>query len=192
MKLSREFILLVGSLVLFGSVGLAQTKPAAPPTKPQIVHQDEFLIAGIEARTSAAKESSGETVIPQQWMKFMQEGVLQRIPNKADEDIYALYTDFANKRSGEYSVVIGAKITDKSKVPADLVVKTVPAGTYAVFQTSKGPAWEVIPAAWQSVADAEDKGELGYVRTYKADYELYHGPAMDPQDMQAELHVGVK
>ena len=83
-------------------------------------------------------------------------------------------------------------MTDKSQVPPGLVLKTIPAGNYAVFQTDRGPAWEVVPAAWLKIADSEDKGQLGYTRTYKADYEVYDGQAMDLQNLQADLHVGVK
>jgi hypothetical protein len=32
-------------------------------------------------------------------------------------------------------VVIGARVTDKSQVPAGLVLKTIPAGKYAIFPT---------------------------------------------------------
>ncbi|HXX99953.1 MAG TPA: GyrI-like domain-containing protein [Candidatus Limnocylindrales bacterium] len=191
MKFSKSFLLILG-LALLANLATAQTKTPAPAAKPKMVHQDEFYIVGIEARTSAEKEMSGQGVIGLQWQKFMQEGVLQKIPNKADQNVYAVYTDFANKRAGEYSIVIGARVTDKSKVPEGLVLKTIPAGNYAIFPTEKGPAWEVIPAAWQRIAEAEDKGELGSTRTYQADYEVYDGQAMDAYSWQAEIHVGVK
>jgi len=171
---------------------MAQTKPEADAAKPKVVHQDEFFIVGIEARTTAAREMSPQGVIPQQWQKFFQDGVLQKITNRADENIYALYTNFTDKRAGEYSVVIGVKVVDKAHVPEGLVLKTIPAGNYAIFQSEKGPAPQVIPAAWQKIADAEDKGQLGVIRTYKADYEVYGAEAMDPQNLRADIHVGVK
>lgn len=190
MKFTKSFLLL--ALVSLATLALAQTKPAAPTAKSKVVHQDEFFIVGIEARTTAAKETSANGIIPLQWQKLFQEGVLEKIPNRADQNIYAVYTDFTDKRAGEYSVVIGAKVTDKSHVPAGLVLKTVPAGNYLVFPSDKGPAPQVIPAAWQKIADAEDKGQLGFTRAYKADYEVYGPDAADPQNLQADLYVGVK
>jgi predicted transcriptional regulator YdeE len=100
-KFSKEFILIL-ALVSLGTVAVAQTKSGAQTAKPKVVHQDEFFIVGIEARTTAAKETSAQGVIRQQWQKFMQEGVLQKIANKADQNIYAVVTDFADKRYGEY------------------------------------------------------------------------------------------
>jgi hypothetical protein len=73
----------VVGLLLLAYVAVAQTKSAGQAGGPKVVHQDELFIVGIEARTTATKEMSEQGVIPQQWQKFMQEGVLQKIPNKA-------------------------------------------------------------------------------------------------------------
>lgn len=59
----------------------------------------------------------------------MDEGVFHKIPSKADENAYAVYTDFTNKCSGDYSIVIGVRVNDKSRVPTGFVLK-VPAGGY--------------------------------------------------------------
>jgi predicted transcriptional regulator YdeE len=191
MKLSVELILILAFASLMG-VAVPQTQPVPKVNLPKTNQQQEFLVVGMEARTTTEKEMSGNGVIPQQWQIFFMEGVLQKIPNKADRNIYAVYPDFTNKRYGEYAVVIGAKVTDNSQVPAGLVLKTIPAGQYLVFQSDKGPALEVIPAAWARIRSCEDKGLLGYTRTYKADYEVYDSQTIDPQNWQAELHVGVK
>jgi hypothetical protein len=37
----------------------------------------------------------------------------------------------------------------------------------------------IIPQQWQKIADAEDKGTLGYTRIYKADYELYQASSIE-------------
>jgi len=184
--------LLIPALLLFASLSIGQTKSSPETAKPTMTQQDEFLIVGMEARTNAAKEMSDQGIIPQLWQRFMQEGTLQKIPNKADQNLYVIYTAFSDKRSGDYSVVIGARVTDKSQVPEGLVLKTVPAGKYLIFQSEQGPAWEVIPAAWKKLADTEDKGQLGYTRAYQADYEVYDLKTFNPQNLRAELHIGVK
>ena len=63
------------------------------------------------------------------------------------------------------------------------------AGGQCVEVARKG---QVIAAGWPEIAHAEDQGKLGYVRTYKADYEVYEAQAMDPRNLRGELHVGVK
>jgi len=157
-----------------------------------VVHQNAFSVAGIEVRTSNAKEASGDGLIGRQWQKFFQDGVLEKIPNKHDGNIYAVYSDYASDRNGEYSLTIGAKVADGSPAPAGLVVKTVPAGKYAVVTSDKGPVAKVVTAAWQRVWDLEQKKELGGTRAYKADFELYDQRAANPQDAQADIYLGLK
>ncbi len=179
--------LLTGFAALILSIALlAQTSP------PKIVHQDEFFVVGIEARTSGERELAGEGEIPGLWEKFRKDHVLEKIPNKVDADVYVLYTDYSRDRMGEYTVIIGAKVKDKSQVPVGMVLKTVPARQYAVVTTEKGSAETVIPAAWQKVWALEDKELLGGTRAYKVDFELYDEHATDPQNLQADIYVGLK
>jgi predicted transcriptional regulator YdeE len=186
---AKKFLILFVLALVALAITETQTVPQTPKTP--VIHQDAFFIIGIEARTNAAKEATSQGIIPQLWQKFFEEGVLQKIPNRADQNIYVAYTDFTNKRFGDYSVVIGARVTDKSHIPPGLVFKSIPAGSYSVYLSDRGPAERVIPAAWQRIADAEDKGQLGHTRTYKADYELYDAASMDPQNLQGEIHVGM-
>jgi predicted transcriptional regulator YdeE len=172
--------------LLLGGAMLAQTG------SPKIVHRDEFSIIGIEARTSGERELSGDGEIPGLWQRFYSEHVLEKIPNKAEPNTYALYTSYTRDRMGEYTVVIGAKVKDKSQIPAGMILKTVPAGQYAVVPSEKGSAETVIPTAWQKVWALEDKDLLGGKRAYKTDFELYDARATDPQNLQADLYVGLK
>jgi len=174
------------------TVGLISASTVGENAVPKKVHQDEFSVIGIEARTTNAKEMTGQGVIGKQWQEFFQDGIAQKIPNKADSNVYAVYTDYASDRNGEYSFVIGVKVRGKSAVPSGMVVKTIPAGDYAVLASEKGPAAKVVPAAWQQVWALEDKAQLGGSRAYKADFEVYDERATDPQNSQIDIHVGLK
>jgi predicted transcriptional regulator YdeE len=158
---------------------------------PKTVRQTAFSVAGIEVRTSNAKEASGDGLIGKQWQKFFQEGMLEKIPNKVDGNIYAVYSDYASDKNGEYSLTIGARVPDGSPVPPGLVLETVTAGNYTVVTSEKGPVAKVVVAAWQRVWAMEDKRELA-PRAYKTDYELYDQRAADPQNSQADLYIGMK
>ena len=159
---------------------------------PKVAQETGFTIIGIEARTTNAKEMTGDGVIPKQWAAFFQQGILDKIPNKLDTNIYALYTDYASNRDGEYSFVIGAKVSDDATAPAGMVKKTVFGGKFAVLTTAKGPVEKVVPEAWQQVWALEDRSGLGGPRAYKADYELYGPQSRDPQNAEVELHIGIR
>ena len=159
---------------------------------PKKVHQDGFSVVGIEVRTTNAKEMTGEGAIPKQWQKFFQDGIQQKIPDKFDGTIYAVYTDYASDRNGEYSFVIGVKVNPNATVPAGMALRKIPAGDYAVLTSDKGPVSKVVPAAWQQIWSLEDKHQLGGPRAYRADFEVYDQRAADPQSSQVDVYIGVK
>jgi len=74
-------------------------------------------VIGIEARTTNAKEATADGIIPRQWQRFFQEGILEKIPNKIGGNIYAVYSDYANDHNGEYDYVIGAMVKEGSVPP---------------------------------------------------------------------------
>jgi predicted transcriptional regulator YdeE len=158
---------------------------------PKIVEQSGFMVIGISARTSNAQEMTADGVIGKQWARFMQDGVRGRIPNKADKEIVAVYTDYASDHSGEYTFVLGARVTSDTDVPAGMVAKKVPAGRYAVFTTEKGAAEKVVPAEWMKI-NSLPKTSAGGDRMYRADFEIYDERAADPGNLQADLYVGIR
>ena len=159
---------------------------------PKKVHQDGFSVVGIEVRTSNAKEMTGEGAIPKQWQKFFQDGIQQKIHDKVDGTTYAVYTDYASDRNGEYSFVIGVKVNPGVMVPAGVVLKEIPSGEYAVITSDEGPVGNVVPAAWQQIWSLEDKHQLEGARAYGADFEVYDQRAADPRNSQVDVYVGVK
>jgi len=169
-----------------------QAQPAKDSKETSIPHKqvNSFTVIGISARTNNAKEAGPDGVIGKQWQKFFQEGVLARIPEKISPVIYAVYTDYESDHHGEYSYVIGASVKAGTKPPPGMVAVTVPAGSFAVISSDRGPLPQVVPAAWQRVFQLEDERQLN--RAYKADFEVYDQRAQNPQDAQVDLYLGVK
>jgi len=160
--------------------------------EPKVVEQPEFPVIGIQVRTSNAKEITGGGVIPKQWDKFFKDGIADKIPNKVDSNIYAVYTGYASDRDGEYDFIIGMKVSRLSDVPPGMVAKKVPSGRFAVITSAKGPVAQVVPQAWQRVYSLEDNKQLGGARAYKADFEVYDQRSQNPQDSEVDLYVGLK
>ena len=158
---------------------------------PKVASQDEFTVIGIAARTTNAKEMTPDGVIGKQWMRIFQEGVLGKIPNKADASIIAVYTDYASDHNGEYTYLLGARVTSDAQVPEGMVAKKIPGGKFAVFTSDKGPAPQVVPAIWIKV-NSLPQNAVGGDRLYRADYELYDERARDPGNLQVDVYVGIK
>jgi predicted transcriptional regulator YdeE len=113
-----------------------------------------------------------------------------RIPCKTGPNLYAVYSEYASDHNGEYTFLVGAPVNDGAAAPARMVMRQIPAGKYAVITTEKGPFPKVIPEAWLQIFKLEDEGKLK--RTYRTDFELYDERALNPQNGQVDIYIGVK
>lgn len=179
------FRLLAGAL-LFATASLGDTAMT-----PKVVQQSGFTVIGIAVRTSNAKEMTADGAIGKQWARFFQDGVMGRIPNKADQSIVAVYTDYASDKNGEYTFLLGARVTSDADIPTGMVARKIPATKYAVFTTEKGPGPKVVPKAWSKI-NSLPQSAVGGDRVYLADFEIYDQRAADPQNLQADIYVGIR
>jgi predicted transcriptional regulator YdeE len=132
---------------LLGLLSLATVFVLGAAVEPKIVEQPQFSVIGIQVRTSNAKEMAGGGTIPRQWERFFKEGIADKIPNKVDSTIYAIYTNYASDHNGEYDFIIGMKVSSVSNVPPGMVAQQVPSGRFAVIASAKGAAAQVVPQA---------------------------------------------
>ena len=177
------------ALTLSSPITAAQTK--SNEESPKIENQDAFTVVGIAARTNNAKEAGPDGIIGKQWGRFFGEGVAAKIPDRADENIVAVYTDYASDVNGDYTFLLGVRVTKADSVPDGMVAKTVPAGRYAVFTSERGQVQRVVVDTWKRIW-ATPKTALGGERSFKSDFELYDQRARNPADSVVEIHIGVR
>jgi predicted transcriptional regulator YdeE len=148
-------------------------------TKPQtIVLSQPVWIIGLELRTS--NEVAFET-IPAHWGRFTSEKIFSQIPNRASENIYAVYTNYQHpgvNNEGIYSCVIGAAVKDANQVPDGLAAISLPASSYQVIPVERA---ELVGEAWQEIWQ-QDSSQ----RTFIADAECYS------PDGKVEIHLGIR
>jgi predicted transcriptional regulator YdeE len=169
---------------------IAPRLPYAQEKTVKVEEQKAFNVIGLAVRTNNKAEATGQGEIPKLWQRFMQEGTAAKIPNRADQNLIVVNTDYATDETGEYTYLIGSGVTSTADVPAGLTLKEIPAGSYAVLESEKGPAPVVLPKIWQQIWAMPAK-DLGGQRAFQADYELYP-PDFDPQNVQVTLHIGLK
>jgi predicted transcriptional regulator YdeE len=135
---------------------------------PDITTQDQpILVVGLELRTS--NDEAAQT-IPPHWQRFSREAVLGRIPHKASDEVYAVYTHFEHEgvdNRGRYSLIIGAAVRPGGKVPEGLVSAVLPAGRRAVFEVERG-RHDLVGEAWRRIWEHTELD-----KAYLADYERY-------------------
>jgi predicted transcriptional regulator YdeE len=153
---------------------------------PRILRQEPFAVIGIAARTSNAKEATADGVIGRFWARLAKEGLLEKIPHKENGDIIAVYTDYADGKDGEYTYILGARVTSLENIPPGMVGRRIRGGRYAVFTSAEGPADKAVPETWRRIWAAP-----GGRRTYKTDFEVYDQRARNPQAAVVDIYVGI-
>jgi predicted transcriptional regulator YdeE len=161
--------------------------------EPKIVELDAFEVTGIAVVTNNQQETGGAPLIPKLWQQVIQGRALDDVPHKIEQNIYAVYTDYASDADGDYTIVIGAKCspTAGTLVPPSLVSKTVPSGRYAVFTSARGAVAQVVVETWKQVWSYYGKPVHGQ-RAYRADFEIYDHRAADPNNAQVDIYIGVQ
>ena len=81
----------------------------------------EFFVIGLAERTSNRREISGQGIIGRQWARLYAEGLLQQIPNRIDNDVIAVYADYAGDHTSEYTFLLGARVSSIEQVPKGMI-----------------------------------------------------------------------
>jgi predicted transcriptional regulator YdeE len=184
--MSRTHQIAAAIAVITASFVAGQPRPAN-----KVVSVDAFDVIGITCRTTNANEASGKGCIGRQWERLMSEGLLRKIPGRADNNIVAVYTDYASGKDGQYTYILGAKVKPGTTAPPGMVKTTVNAGRFAVFTSRRGTVQKVVPANWKRIWEVP-KSQPGGDRLYQSDFELYDERAADPTKAQIDIYIRIR
>ncbi len=130
-----------------------------------LIHKPRMRVIGVECRTSN-NPAAGPKDIPQLWQKFYAEGVQGKIPNRASEEVIALYCDYEGDYTKPYSCVIGCFVNSLDQIPEGMVGKIIPESTFALYRAT-GDFPKSLIDTWGNIWRSDLK------RTYAGDYEVY-------------------
>jgi len=181
----HRFIFAAAILVLFAAALNAQEA-----LKPKMDEQVSFDVIGISTRTNNAAETGPNGEIPKLWERLFVQGILNNIPDRTDDAIVVVYTNYDSDWNGDYTYILGTKVKPGTKAPNGMVAVTVAPGKYAEFVTGKGPGAEVVPAAWRQIYGYFQQPGVS-PRAYKTDFERYTEMS-DPNQVQGHIYIGVK
>lgn len=144
-----------------------------------------FYVVGISVRTTNENGQSNQD-LQTLWKRFFPEGILDKIPNKVDSNIYCVYTDYEKDHTKPYTTILGCKVTDLKNIPEGMVGKEVPASSYAAFLAKgdihKGMVYQMWDTIWKTHLN----------RKYTADFEVYDERSMNPDKAEVEIFVAVQ
>ena len=146
---------------------------------------EPFKVIGISVRTTNENGQAAKD-IPVLWEKLINEDILNAIPNKIDNTIYSIYTDYEKDHTKPYTTVLGCKVESLDNIPEGMVGYSFDGGDYIRFTTKGDLSKDLVINEWIKIWNME----LG--RIFTADFEIYGEKAQNPSDAEVDILIAVK
>ena len=144
-----------------------------------------FKVIGISVRTTNENGQSAKD-IGELWNKFMSEGIIDKIPNKVDNTIYSIYTEYESDHTKPYTTILGCKVSSTDTIPNGMTAKTFKGGNYTKFVVKGNLTKGAVYKEWLKIWNTDLE------REYTADFEVYGEKAQNPNDAEVEIFIAVK
>ncbi|TLX26498.1 AraC family transcriptional regulator [Chryseobacterium indologenes] len=149
------------------------------------VKMEPFKVIGISVRTTNENNQAAKD-ISVLWENLMNEDTLNRIPNKTDNTIYSIYTDYEKDHTKPYTTILGCKVENLDHIPEGMVGKSFDGGDYIKFTTKGDLAKDLVINEWLKI------WEMDMDRAFTADFEVYGEKAQNPSDAEVDIFIAVK
>lgn len=144
-----------------------------------------FKIIGISVRTTNENGQAAHE-IASLWSKFMNEDILRHIPNKIDNTVYSLYTDYESDHTKPYTALLGCKVKSLDAIPEGMFGKTIGGGNYIKIKAKGDLTQGLIVKEWSKI------WEMDLERTFTTDFEVFEEKAQDPKAAEVDFFVAIK
>ena len=146
---------------------------------------EPFKVIGISVRTTNENNQAAKD-IGNLWGQFMNEKVLDLIPNKIDPTIYCIYTDYESDHTKPYTTLLGCKVENLNEIPNGMIGQSFDGGNYVKFSAKGDLSKELIIDQWKKI------WEMDLDRTFTADFEVFGAKAQNPADAEIDILIAVK
>ena len=152
-------------------------------SKMNSINMEAFNIVGISTKTSNQNYQAA-TDIQNLWDEFQNKKIAESTPNKVDENIYAIYTDYEGDHNQPYTILIGSKVESLNDIPKNLIGRKFKKANYLKF-SPEGKLPEAVIEQWVKIWNSDIK------RAYTADLEIYKKNSKDPENPLVDILIAI-
>ena len=142
-------------------------------------------VIGISIRTTNENQQSGQD-IPALWNKFISERIAEKIPNKINDSIYSVYTDYEKDHTKPYTTVLGCLVESLDLIPEEMVGITIEAASYEKFVAKGNLNDGIVINEWIKIWNSDLN------RSFTSDFEIYGEKAQNPENAEVDIFIAVK
>jgi predicted transcriptional regulator YdeE len=145
----------------------------------------QFSVIGISVRTTNENGQARQD-IPALWNKFMEEGIADQIPDKIENSIYCIYTEYETDHTKPYNTILGCKVKNIDTIPAGMVGNTFEEANYSKHIAKGNILQGIVFDEWTKIWNSD------LDRAFTADFEVYGEKAQNPENAEVDIFVAVK
>ncbi|MGI5274568.1 GyrI-like domain-containing protein [Nonomuraea sp. CA-218870] len=143
-----------------------------------VTDRGEMIVVGFVVRTTNAEEMDpARARLPVLWRRAGAPGAFAHVPNRVDENLYAVLTDYESDHHGPYTQIVGTAVRTVPRLPEGMVAVRVPAAT-TIKVEARGPMPQALTEAWQQVWKHTESGGTP-ARSFTTDVEVHHPGGVD-------------
>lgn len=150
-------------------------------TRAGLAEVESFDVIGVSIITDNEK---GTEDINALWERFFKESIGQFVPNKTDDVIYAVYSDYEGNHEKPYRLTIGYRVS-KVETPIAMHHVAVKSQEYAVMSAA-GKQPDALIETWKAIWSSED-----LPRSYTTDFEIYGPRFFEDGINEVLVHIGI-
>jgi len=143
-----------------------------------------FKVVGLSIKTSN-EEGRAVDHINALWQFFMTENILDKLPARVDDTIYAVYSEYEGDHERPYKFSLGVRVDEELEIPEGMDGVDIPIMTYARGK-AKGEQVKALVDLWTVVWESD------LARSYKVDFEVYGAAFFDPKLSQVDLYLSIE
>lgn len=150
------------------------------------IEKEQFTLAGLQLEGKTTNQNNqSDTDCGNLWQRFEQERILDFIPNKINNEIYAVYYAYEKDETAPFSYFIGCKVKANTTVPKNLYLLEIPSQNYCKV-TAKGAMTGCITKAWEQIWSSNMNRKFGF------DFEIYDERSHDWKHAEVDIFISMK
>ena len=114
-----------------------------------LASQNKKYVVGIHIRTSNADGQFQKDVAPL-WERFYRENLAAKIPNRTNQNLIVVYTDYEGDYTKPFTCWIGCEVSTLGSIPSGLTGIEIPDASYAIF-TARGQFPNSLIQTWHTI-----------------------------------------
>ena len=144
-----------------------------------------FHIIGLAVRTSN-EGGRAEKDIPALWSQFFGDGVLAKIPNRHDDTLYCIYTDYEKDHTLPYTTILGCRVDNLEEIPEGMTGLTIEDGQYQQYPLKGNLNDALVYNKWKEIWQSPLE------RLFSADFEVYDHRSTDPSNAEVDIFISLR